>query len=253
MGRRRLAEQRLTSMATVRTAFLDANVVRGQLTTDIMLTLAAERLYRPKWSPEVQAEAIRNKPPGASEQAVTGRFAQMDKVFPAAMTTGYDELTPQMRADEKDKHVLAAAVHSKADVLVTENTKDFDPPRSGSHAMKVERTSEFLNQVLDDNPDKVVRSLQKMVARNRRTPQTMPELIDKMATQQDLEGFAHKLNGIVPPEQRGTHPNLQTTQAAKAALDGVASPTKAAEKPGSAPQARKAGASGPEKSADKEL
>jgi hypothetical protein len=240
-------------MATIRTAFLDANVIRGQLTTDIMLTLAAERLYRPKWSPEVQAEAIRNRPPGVSEQAVNGRFAQMHKVFPAANTTGYEQLAPQMRADEKDKHVLAAAVQSKADVLVTENIKDFDPPSNGSHAMKVERTSEFLNRVLDDNPGKVVTALQKMVDRNRRAPQTLPELIDKMATQQDLKGFAHKLNGIVPPEQRGTHPNLQAAQAAKVALDGVASPTKATEKPSGTPEARKASAGGPEKAADKEL
>ncbi|MEV8371278.1 PIN domain-containing protein [Kribbella sp. NPDC056861] len=239
-------------MATLRTAFLDANIVRGQLTTDIMLSLAAERLYRPKWSPEVQAEAVRNKPPGVSEQAVSGRFAQMNKVFAAANTTGYEGLTPQMRADEKDKHVLAAAVHSKADVLVTENTKDFDPPTSGPHAMKVERTSEFLTRVLEDNPDKVVKALQKMVDRNRWAPQTMPELIDKMATQQDLKGFAHKLNSIVPPEQRGTHPNLQATQAAKVALDGVASPTKAAEKPATTPEARKASAGGPERSADKD-
>ena len=45
-----------------------------------------------------------------------------------------------MRADEKDRHVLAAAVHGEVDVLVTENTKDFTPPTDGPHAMKVERT-----------------------------------------------------------------------------------------------------------------
>jgi hypothetical protein len=46
-----------------------------------------------------------------------------------------------------------------------------------------------------------------MVERNRREPTTMPELIDKMATQQDLKGFAHRPNEAVPPEQRRTrHP-----------------------------------------------
>lgn len=47
-------------MATTRKAFLDANVLRGQLTTDIMMTLAHERLYQPKWSPEATVLVTEN-------------------------------------------------------------------------------------------------------------------------------------------------------------------------------------------------
>jgi hypothetical protein len=239
-------------MTDPRSAFLDANVLRGQLTTDIMMTLAAERLYVPQWSQDVLNEAGRNRPPGVSEEAVNKRFAQMNKVFPAAMTTGYEGLAPQMQADEKDKHVLAAAVQGESDVLVTENTKDFDPPATGPHAMKVERTSEFLNQLADDHPREVVGAMQKMVDRNRRAPQTMPELIDKMATQQDLKGFAHKLNSLVPPEKQGSHPNLQVTKAAQAALAGTSPASQAVSTPTAAPEARKAGTDGPEKSTGQE-
>ncbi|MEU4389789.1 PIN domain-containing protein [Kribbella sp. NPDC023855] len=169
-------------MVATRAAFLDANVLRGQLTNDIMMTLAHERLYVPQWSAEVLAEAGRNRPQRVGEEAINSRFAQMNRVFPAAMTIGYEPLMPQMQADDKDRHVLAAAVHGGSDVLVTENTKDFHPPASGPHAMKVERTSQFLNRLLEDHPREVVGALQKMVDRNRRTPQTMPELIDKMVT-----------------------------------------------------------------------
>jgi hypothetical protein len=240
-------------MASPRVAFLDANVLRGQLTTDIMLSVAHSGLYEPQWSAEVLDEVKRNRPAGVTAERADARFAQMTKAFPEAMIVDFQHRIPEMQADEKDKHVLAAAVHGEADVLVTENVKDFDPPTSGPNAMPVERTSEFLVRLLAEEPQLVVESLEKLVARNRRAPQTMPELIDKMATQQDLKGFAHKLNSIVPPEQRGTHPNLQATQAAKVALDGIASPSKAAEKPAVTPEARKAPAGGPEKSADKEL
>jgi hypothetical protein len=159
---------------------------------------------------------------------------------------------PQMQADDKDRHVLAAAVHGGSDVLVTDNTKDFHPPTSGAHAMTVERTSEFLNKLLADHPREVVGALQKMVDRNRRIPRTMPELIDKMASQQDLKGFAHKLNAVVPAEQRGSHPNLQATRAVKAALDGVALPRGDAGEAAQAPEVRK-NVEGPKKSADREL
>jgi predicted nucleic acid-binding protein len=239
-------------MADPRVAFLDANVLRGQLTTDVVLSLADNNLYEPQWSAQVLAEVKRNRPAGVTAERADARFARMADAFPEAMITDYEHLMPEMRADEKDKHVLAAAVHGEADVLVTENTKDFNPPTDGPHAMKVERTSEFVNHLLDEHPVRVIAAMQQMVDRNRRTPQTLSELIDKMSTQQDLKGFAHKLNAVVPPEQRGTHVNLQTTQAAMAALDGVAPPQGAITQPTEASKARK-NLDGPEKSADKEL
>jgi hypothetical protein len=220
-------------------AFLDANVIRGQLTTDIMMSLAYERLFRPQWSEHVMDEARRNRPPGITEAAINSRFAQMNKVFPTAMTSGYEPLMPEMQADEKDKHVLAAAVHGRSHILVTENVKDFDPPTSGPNALQVERTSAFLNRLLSEDPARVVAAMNKLVTRNRHDPRTMPDLIDKMATQQDLRGFARHLNAAVPPDQRGTHPNLTITQSAKVALDGIAPPTSTTAKPTPTPDAHK--------------
>jgi hypothetical protein len=47
----RLGESR--PVAEPRKAFLDANVLRGQLTTDTMLSLAHARLFEPHWSEQV--------------------------------------------------------------------------------------------------------------------------------------------------------------------------------------------------------
>src|SRR5262245_19540423 len=109
-------------------AFLDANVIRGQLTNDILLSVAAQDVYEPRWSQEVINEMRRNRPEGVSEHAIDRRIAQMNRFFPRAMTSEYEGLAPQMQADPKDQHVLAAAVHSGSDVLVTDNVKDFNPP-----------------------------------------------------------------------------------------------------------------------------
>ncbi|MFI6831234.1 PIN domain-containing protein [Kribbella sp. NPDC050241] len=174
----------------------------GQLTTDILLSLAYERLLVPKWSAQVLDEVKRNRPAGVTAERMDARFTQMNKAFPAALTSGYDALMPEMHADPKDTHVLAAAVHSRSNVLVTENLKDFDPPLTGPHAMKVERTSTFLNRLLAENPDRVLAALHTMLHRNRREPRTMPELITKLASQHDLKSFAHNLNSVIPPHQR---------------------------------------------------
>ena len=221
-----------------RQAFLDANVLRGHLQTDVLLTLADNGAFEPKWSAEVLDEVRRNRPERLTEQAIDRRLNQMNRAFPKAMVRDYEDLMPEMRADAKDKHVLAAAVRSKSTVLVTENVKDFDPPTTGEHAMPVQKTSQFLNQLADDDPQQVVDSMREMIGRTDREPNTLPALIDKMAGQHDLKGFAHKLNSIVPAEERGTHPNLQSIQAAKVALDGVAA-TRAASKPAAAPETRK--------------
>jgi predicted nucleic acid-binding protein len=117
-------------------AFLDANVIRGQLTTDILLTLAEQSILEPFWSQSVMDEMRRNRPAGVAEQKVDRRITTMNEYFPDALIVGYDHLIAEMQADAKDRHVLAAAVHSRSDVLVTDNVSDFRPPSTGGRHMR---------------------------------------------------------------------------------------------------------------------
>jgi hypothetical protein len=224
-------------------AFLDANVIRGQQTNDVLLSLADQGVFEPRWTEKVIDEMRRNRPPGVSEKAIDRRISMMNGAFPDAMTEAPpQELQDQMQADPKDKHVLAGAVQSESAVLVTDNLKDFSPPSSGPNAMRVESLNQFLNRKLDEEPERVQAGLQAMVDRNRRDPKTMSALIDTMAEGQELRGFAQKLNTVVPPEQRGTSPVLTANQRGSAtytALEGVARPG-TTQAPASAPEARKA-------------
>lgn len=225
-------------------AFLDANVIRGQQTTDVLLSLADNDVFQPRWTEHVIDEMRRNRPPGLSEKAIDRRIGMMNGAFEDAMTEAPPQaLQDEMQADPKDKHVLAGAVHSESDVLVTNNLKDFDPPSSGPNAMRVEGLNQFLNRKLEEDPQRVQQGLQKMLDRSRREPKTMSALIDTMAQGEELQGFAQKLNTVVPPEQRGTSPVLTANErgsAQRAAFEGVAGPGKP-QAPASAPEARKAG------------
>ncbi|MFI7062564.1 PIN domain-containing protein [Kribbella sp. NPDC050124] len=204
--------------------FLDANVIRGQLANDVLMSMAHRDVFDPRWSAHVLEEMRRNRPPGVPEAKIDRRIARMNEVFPDALTSGYEDLEPQMRADLKDRHVLAAAVQSGSDVLVTDNVKDFDPPSTGPHAMRVEKLSQFLRRKLEERPDRLLAALQEMVDRNKYAPRTLPELLDKMAQQPELRPFAQKLNAIVPPGQRGTDERLTANQRRSAktvAFDGT--------------------------------
>ncbi|MER7245075.1 PIN domain-containing protein [Kribbella sp. NPDC000426] len=228
-------------------AFLDANVVRGQLTNDVLLSLADQGVFQPRWTEKVIDEMRRNRPSGVSEQAIGRRISRMNAAFEDAMVEAPpQELEDQMQADPKDRHVLAGAVQSESTVLVTDNLKDFRPPSSGPNAMRVESLNQFLNRKLVEEPERVQAGLQAMVDRNRREPKTMSALIDKMAEGQELRSFAQKLNAVVPPEQRGTLPILTANQRGSArytALEGVARPG-TTQAPEGAPEARKS-SSGP--------
>ncbi len=198
-----------------RRAFLDANVLRGSLQTDVLLTLAFRDEFQPRWNAEVMDEVRRNRPPGMSEGAIDKRLDQMNRAFPQAMVEGAEHLEPAMQADPKDKHVLASAVHSNSTVLVTENVKDFNPPTTGPHAMPVQRLSKFLTDLTRENPARMVEAMREMVGRNQRDPNTLPALIDRMAKLQDLKGFAKTLNSVVPENERGTDPALAQGRSAE--------------------------------------
>ncbi len=232
-------------------AFLDANVIRGQQANDILLSLADNRVFEPRWTQQVIDEMRRNRPPGLSEKAIDRRITMMNAAFDDAMTEAPpQELQDQMQADPKDKHVLAGAVASDSDVLVTDNLKDFDPPSSGPNAMRVESLNQFLSRKLEEDPERVQQGLQDMLRRYRRDPRTMSALIDTMAEGQELKDFAKQLNTVVPPEQRGSSAALSGNQrgsAQYAALEGVARPGNV-QAPTSTPEARKSTGQNLEKS-----
>lgn len=108
-------------------AFLDANVLRGMLTTDTLLTMADWDLFEVKWSTYVLDEVLRNGPSLLDIEKLDMRLRQMNIAFPKALADDYGHLVNRMPADPKDRPVLAAAVACGAHVLVTENLADFWP------------------------------------------------------------------------------------------------------------------------------
>src|ERR1022692_4290909 len=68
----------------------------------------------------------------------------MNGAFPDALVTGYEPLIGEMANDPKDRHVLAAAVRGGAEVLVTENLRDFPPAAVRSYGIQVVSQDAYL-------------------------------------------------------------------------------------------------------------
>ncbi|MGH3862773.1 hypothetical protein [Actinokineospora sp.] len=82
-----------------------------------------------------------------------------------------------MTNDPKDRHVAAAAIRGGAELLVTENLKDFPSRALDSYDVVAVNQDEFLLDQLDLAPGVVLASLHRQVSRYRREPRTVSDLL----------------------------------------------------------------------------
>jgi predicted nucleic acid-binding protein len=145
-------------------AFFDTNVLYGALLNDFILELADCGLFRPLWSKDVLFELGKNLVKnGENPMLVEKRVSTMEHYFADAMVTGYDDVVPTMTNDEKDRHVLAAAVRGGAEVLVTFNTRHFPSSSVEPFDLEVVHPDDFLLDQLDLYHAPTLRALVELV------------------------------------------------------------------------------------------
>ncbi|MGC9452419.1 MAG: PIN domain-containing protein [Oceanipulchritudo sp.] len=107
---------------------IDACVLANFGVCDLLLRLAeAPRLFLPVWSDEILAETHRTHLEKLSwPKDIAGSFQEeIRKAFPHASVGDYGHLLDKLENHEKDRHVLAAAIHSATTLIVTFNGKHF--------------------------------------------------------------------------------------------------------------------------------
>lgn len=172
--------------------FLDTCVLLKPYLCDSLLSIAETGSYRPLWSPAVLDELRRNLiRRGLDDKQVGHRLDQMNEAFPDAQVTGYKALIAQMTNHPKDRHVLAAAVRGGAEVLVTENLRDFPDDSVSPFALEVISQDTFLLDQLDLAPAEVFAALRRQVSRYHREPRTVEALLTILGAQASgCPGFA---------------------------------------------------------------
>ena len=141
--------------------FLDTCALYPGTLCDTLLRIAERGVYRPHWSADVLAELERNlaKLPSVGIAGAQRRVGHMTGAFEDAMVTGYTDLVSAMTCHPKDAHVLAAAVASECQVIVTFNVKDFPPESVQPHDLDIVHPDDFLLDQLDLYPAAVVSAL----------------------------------------------------------------------------------------------
>lgn len=110
------------------TAVLDASVLFPNMKRDLLLCFFEADLYRARWTDWIQQEwlghAIAKYPD--KEDCLRRTDALMREHFEDAWVEGYDRFIDTVELpDSDDRHVVAAAIRTKAQYIVTDNLKHF--------------------------------------------------------------------------------------------------------------------------------
>lgn len=160
-------------------AVLDACVLVQAPVRDILLRLFERRLFLGRWSDEIIAEMTRTLQSklGRTPEQAAYLVEQLQEHFPDAWAEpGYRELIPVLTNDEKDRHVLAAAVKSGSEVIVTYNLKHFPEDALNAHGVSAKHPDEFLIDLYYIDGEIVIHELHEQGA-NLREPRTIEQVL----------------------------------------------------------------------------
>ena len=191
-------------------AFLDTCVLVPSTLRDLLLELGTTPAYRPLWSDKIEDELKRvvqrhdrevGRDPDETEAKITRLIRSMNRALPDARIVGWKYLVDGIEIkDQNDRHVVAAAIHGRADVVVTFNLRDFEGDVLPGQLL-VQSPNEFLQDLLDLYPSLVFQAVEAIVKRSGRKGPKWTEgiFLDCLKRNKQLKEFVDAYR-----EERGT-------------------------------------------------
>lgn len=183
------------------TAFLDASVLYPAPMRDLLLELAVSDLYRAKWSNMVHEEWIRavleNRPDLTRDRLERTRDL-MNAHVRDALVSDFEQLIDILELpDPDDRHVLAAAIKGRADLIVTANLKDFPVDRLDRWGIEALHPDEFLTHQFHLSQPGFLQAVKTVRLRLKNPPKSVEDYLDTLRAQ----GLLATVKAIEPFDQ----------------------------------------------------
>jgi hypothetical protein len=154
-----------------------------------MMRLALTDLYRAKWSNEIHEEWIRNllkNRPDLTRECLENIRKKMDSHVRDSLVDGYKYLINDIHLpDPNDRHVVAAAIQAKAQLIITFNLSDFPSKVLTRYNLHALHPDLFILRLLESDSYTVIQTIRETRLSLKRPPKTVEEYI-KILLQQSL-------------------------------------------------------------------
>jgi hypothetical protein len=108
----------------------------------------------------------------------------MNEHIREGLITGYEGLIPALRLpDPNDRHILAAAIQTNIDVIVTSNLKDFPDDILKPYGIQAQHPDEFIAELIDLDPIRVCRAVRAHRTSLKNPPKDAKEFLEILRRQ----------------------------------------------------------------------
>jgi hypothetical protein len=139
---------------------------------DLLLWFAHFDLYTPKWSKHIfdeWLEVMHRK--GIPEDEALARVEKLNEAFSDALVKNYESLISFLNLpDDKDKHVLAAAIKTNANLIIINNLKDFPQDYISSFGLSAKCLDDFFTDIIDLNHEESIKAFRQLVFNKKNPP-----------------------------------------------------------------------------------
>lgn len=164
----------------------DACVLYPAPLRDFLLRLAISGLFSAKWTEQIHDEWMRNlsksRPEIADKLPRTKNL--MNKAVPDALVTGFEPIISGLELpDQDDRHVLAAAIQSGAQEIITFNLKDFPHKILKKYGIKAIHPDVFIENQLDLHQGTVIATAKQHRSSLKNPTKSAHDYLDTLSSQ----------------------------------------------------------------------
>ncbi len=163
------------------TVIYDACVLYPAPLRDLLMELAQTDLFQARWTDDIHREWIESllaDDPSRDRTRLERTRDMMNGAVRDCLITGYEALIPALSLpDPDDRHVLAAAITGRADLIVTSNLKDFPAASLAPFGVEARHPDDFVAGLLQLDPFPVCAAVKRQRQRLKKPAKTAEELL----------------------------------------------------------------------------
>jgi predicted nucleic acid-binding protein len=161
----------------------DANPLVGNTQRDLLIRIAQAGLVQAKWTDRILDEAtaaISKSRPDIPPEKLTRLRELMLRAVPDGLISGHEPLIEGLHMrDADDRHVLAAAIKSAAQVIVTAD-KDFTAEDLAPWNVEAKHPDDFVLDQIDINDRKIWGCVQQIANSRKQRPETVDDVLTQL-------------------------------------------------------------------------